>query len=49
MCIRDRALAVDAIVDVARGYALLSAGQLAHNQGDHIDAHALLALSLIHI
>jgi predicted ATPase/DNA-binding XRE family transcriptional regulator len=38
-----QALAVDAIVDAARGYALLAAGQLAHNQGDHADAHALLA------
>jgi tetratricopeptide (TPR) repeat protein len=34
-----QALAVDAIADAARGYALLSAGQLAHNQGDHADAH----------
>lgn len=39
-------LAVDAIADTARGYALLSAGQLAHNQGDHADAHVLLADAL---
>jgi predicted ATPase/DNA-binding XRE family transcriptional regulator len=37
-----QALAVDEIMDAARGYALLSAGQLAHNLGDHADAHALL-------
>jgi predicted ATPase/DNA-binding XRE family transcriptional regulator len=41
-----QALAVDTLVDAARGYALLSAGQLAHNQGDHADAHALLADAL---
>jgi predicted ATPase/DNA-binding XRE family transcriptional regulator len=41
-----QALAVDAIADAARGYALLSAGQLAHNQGDHADAHPLLADAL---
>ena len=41
-----QALAVDDIADAARGYALLSAGQLAHNQGDHAPAHAALAAAL---
>lgn len=41
-----QALAVDTVVDAARGYALLSAGQLAHNQSDHADAHTLLADAL---
>jgi predicted ATPase/DNA-binding XRE family transcriptional regulator len=41
-----QALAVDAIVDAARGLALLSAGQLAHNQGDHADARAALDAAL---
>ena len=42
----EQALAVDTIADSTRGYALLSAGQLAHNQGDHADAHVLLADAL---
>lgn len=41
-----QALAVDTFVDASRSYALLSAGQLAHNQGDHADAHTLLADAL---
>ncbi|HHW86424.1 MAG TPA: helix-turn-helix domain-containing protein [Chloroflexi bacterium] len=41
-----QALAVDTVSDAARGYALLSAGQLAHNLGDHADAHARLAEAL---
>lgn len=41
-----QALAIDAVIDAARGYALLSSGQLAHNQGDHADAHTLLADAL---
>ena len=41
-----QALAVDDVADAARGYALLSAGQLAHNQGDHAPAHAALAAAL---
>jgi len=41
-----QALAVDTVVDAARGYALLSAGQLAHNQGDHASARTLLADAL---
>lgn len=41
-----QALAVDTVVDAARGYALLSAGQLAHNQGDHDEAHTHLAEAL---
>ena len=41
-----QALAVDEIRDAARGYALLSAGQLAHNQGDHADALAALDAAL---
>jgi predicted ATPase/DNA-binding XRE family transcriptional regulator len=41
-----QALAVDAVADAARGYALLSAGQLAHNQGDHPPAHTALAAAL---
>ncbi len=37
-----QALAVDGTRGAARGYALLSAGQLAHNMGDNADAlHAL--------
>lgn len=41
-----QALAMNTVIDTARGTALLSAGQLAHNQGDHADAHALLADAL---
>ena len=41
-----QALAVDEIANAARGYALLSAGQLAHNQGDHADARAALDAAL---
>ncbi len=40
-----QALAADATPCTARGYALLSAGQLAHNQGDNDDALAVLALA----
>ncbi|MCO5209206.1 MAG: helix-turn-helix domain-containing protein [Caldilinea sp.] len=38
-----QALAADTTPCTARGYALLSAGQLAHNQGDNADALHLLA------
>ena len=41
-----QALAADATADGVRGYALLSAGQLAHNQGDHADARAALDAAL---
>lgn len=41
-----QALAVDEIADAARGYALLSAGQLAHNQEEHAPAHTALAAAL---
>ena len=41
-----QALAVDATAGGARGYALLWAGQLAHNQGDHDDARAALDAAL---
>lgn len=41
-----QALASTASADGARGYALLSAGQLAHNQGDHADARSALDAAL---
>jgi predicted ATPase/DNA-binding XRE family transcriptional regulator len=41
-----QALVVDTIADSARGYALLSAGQLAHNQGDHADSRSALDAAL---